>query len=150
MTEKNFTPREIVDSLDRFIIGQLLGFFCVWAGGLGSGRALGCGEVEFFGQIRPHDSLMRYEIDIVRYQELPASGAAVAVGDATVAVDGDVIYSVPITGGTPVPLTPTGGISGSAEISPDGTTVVFVTHDPRMSEFAGRVVNLQDGKIINE
>ena len=37
---------------------------------------------------------MRYEIDIVRYQMLPASGAAVAVGDATVAVDGDVIYNI--------------------------------------------------------
>ena len=37
---------------------------------------------------------MRYEIEIVRYQELPASGAAVAVGDATVAVDGDVIYTI--------------------------------------------------------
>jgi ABC-type lipoprotein export system ATPase subunit len=29
-------------------------------------------------------------------------------------------------------------------------TIVFVTHDPRMAEFAGRVVNLQDGKIIDE
>jgi 3-hydroxyacyl-[acyl-carrier protein] dehydratase/trans-2-decenoyl-[acyl-carrier protein] isomerase len=37
---------------------------------------------------------MRYEIDVVRYQELPASGAAVAVGDATIAVDGDVIYTI--------------------------------------------------------
>ena len=51
-------------------------------------------EVEFAGQIRPHDSLMRYEIEIVRYQELLASGAAVAVGDATIAVDGDVIYTI--------------------------------------------------------
>jgi 3-hydroxyacyl-[acyl-carrier protein] dehydratase/trans-2-decenoyl-[acyl-carrier protein] isomerase len=75
-------------------VWQLVGFFCAWAGALGTGRALGCSEVEFSGQIRPHDSLVRYEIDIVRYQVLPASGAAVAVGDATVAVDGDVIYSI--------------------------------------------------------
>ena len=75
-------------------IWQLVGFFCAWAGALGTRRALGCSEVEFSGQIRPHDAVVRYEIDIVRYQELPASGAAVAVGDATVAVDGDVIYTI--------------------------------------------------------
>jgi 3-hydroxyacyl-[acyl-carrier protein] dehydratase/trans-2-decenoyl-[acyl-carrier protein] isomerase len=75
-------------------VWQLIGFFCAWAGALGTGRALGCSEVEFAGQIRPHDSLMRYEIDVVRYQELPASGAALAVGDATVAIDGEVIYHV--------------------------------------------------------
>ena len=75
-------------------VWQLIGFFCAWAGALGTGRALGCSEVEFTGQIRPHDSVVRYEIDIVRYQDLPASGAAVAVGDATVAVDGEVIYAI--------------------------------------------------------
>jgi 3-hydroxyacyl-[acyl-carrier protein] dehydratase/trans-2-decenoyl-[acyl-carrier protein] isomerase len=75
-------------------VWQLIGFFCAWAGGLGTGRALGCGEVEFAGQIRPHDTVMRYEIDIVRYSELPASGAAIAIGDATVAIDGDVIYTI--------------------------------------------------------
>jgi 3-hydroxyacyl-[acyl-carrier protein] dehydratase/trans-2-decenoyl-[acyl-carrier protein] isomerase len=48
-------------------IWQLLGFFCNRAGGLGSGRALGCGEIEFFGQIRPHDHVVRYEIDVRRY-----------------------------------------------------------------------------------
>ena len=75
-------------------VWQLVGFFCAWAGARGTGRALGCSEVEFAGQIRPHDAVVRYEIDIVRYQELPSSGAAVAVGDATVAVDGDVIYTI--------------------------------------------------------
>ena len=75
-------------------VWQLIGFFCAWAGGLGTGRALGCGEVEFAGQIRPHDTLMRYEIDVVRYSELPASGAAIAIADATVAIDGDVIYTI--------------------------------------------------------
>ena len=75
-------------------VWQLIGFFCAWAGGMGTGRALGCSEVEFAGQIRPRDTVMRYEIDIVRYQELKASGSAVAVGDATVAVDGEVIYDI--------------------------------------------------------
>ena len=29
-------------------VWQLLGFYCNWRGGVGSGRALGCGEVDFF------------------------------------------------------------------------------------------------------
>ncbi|MBE2222628.1 MAG: ABC transporter ATP-binding protein [Anaerolineae bacterium] len=36
-----------------------------------------------------------------------------------------------------------------ASLNKEGMTIVFVTHDPRMAEFAGRVVNLQDGKIIS-
>jgi 3-hydroxyacyl-[acyl-carrier protein] dehydratase/trans-2-decenoyl-[acyl-carrier protein] isomerase len=75
-------------------VWQLLGFFCIWAGGLGSGRALGCGEIEFFGQIRPHDRLVRVEIDVRRYAELPETGSAIAIGDATLLVDGEPIYSV--------------------------------------------------------
>jgi len=75
-------------------IWQLLGFYCNWRGGLGTGRALGCGEVEFFGQIRPHDSLVRYEVDIKRYAELANTGAALVVGDARLLVDGDEIYTV--------------------------------------------------------
>ncbi len=75
-------------------VWQLLGFFCNWAGGLGSGRALGCGEIEFFGQIRPHDRVVRVEIEVKRYAELPASGSAIAIGDARLLVDGEPIYSV--------------------------------------------------------
>ncbi|WP_420628951.1 ABC transporter ATP-binding protein [Candidatus Leptofilum sp.] len=36
-----------------------------------------------------------------------------------------------------------------AELNDEGMTVVFVTHDPRMAEFAGRVIELQDGKLLN-
>lgn len=75
-------------------IWQLLGFYCAWKGALGTGRALGCGEVEFFGQIRPHDGVVRYEIDVVRYQELPRSGSSVVIGDARVLVDGEAIYDI--------------------------------------------------------
>jgi 3-hydroxyacyl-[acyl-carrier protein] dehydratase/trans-2-decenoyl-[acyl-carrier protein] isomerase len=75
-------------------VWQLIGFFCAWNGGVGTGRALGCGEVEFSGQIRPHDRTVRYEIDIVRYQDLPNSGAAIAIGDAIVLVDDSEIYSI--------------------------------------------------------
>lgn len=75
-------------------IWQLIGLYCAWNGALGTGRALGCQEVEFFGQIRPRDSLVRYEIDIVRYQELPSSGSSIALGDAKVLVDGQEIYEI--------------------------------------------------------
>jgi 3-hydroxyacyl-[acyl-carrier protein] dehydratase/trans-2-decenoyl-[acyl-carrier protein] isomerase len=75
-------------------VWQLIGFYCAWSGGVGTGRALGCGEVEFAGQIRPYDKKVRYEIDIVRYQELPNSGSAVAIGDATVLVDDSPIYTI--------------------------------------------------------
>ena len=35
------------------------------------------------------------------------------------------------------------------KLNEDGMTIVFVTHDPRMSTYAGTVVNLQDGKLLN-
>ena len=37
-----------------------------------------------------------------------------------------------------------------AELNQEGMTVVFVTHDPRMAEFAERVVELQDGKLLED
>ena len=75
-------------------VWQLLGFYCVWRGGPGTGRALGVGEVDFFGQIRPHDKLVRYEIDVRRYSKLEKQGASMVVGNARVLVDGDEIYKV--------------------------------------------------------
>jgi 3-hydroxyacyl-[acyl-carrier protein] dehydratase/trans-2-decenoyl-[acyl-carrier protein] isomerase len=75
-------------------IWQLIGMYCAWNGALGTGRALGCQEVEFFGQIRPRDGVVRYEIDIVRYQELPTSGSSIALGDAKVLVDDQEIYEI--------------------------------------------------------
>jgi 3-hydroxyacyl-[acyl-carrier protein] dehydratase/trans-2-decenoyl-[acyl-carrier protein] isomerase len=75
-------------------VWQILGFFCNWAGGLGAGRALGCGEIEFAGQIRPHDRVVRWEVDVRRYAELPESGSTIAIGDATLLVDGDPIYRI--------------------------------------------------------
>lgn len=75
-------------------VWQLLGFFCAWAGGLGSGRALGCGEVEFSGQIRPRDTRVRTEVEVRRYTELERAGAAMVIGDAELFVDDEPIYSV--------------------------------------------------------
>jgi 3-hydroxyacyl-[acyl-carrier protein] dehydratase/trans-2-decenoyl-[acyl-carrier protein] isomerase len=75
-------------------IWQLLGFYCAWAGALGTGRALGAGEIEFSGQIRPNNRLVRYEVDIVRYTQLQASGATIVIGDGRLSVDGQPIYAV--------------------------------------------------------
>jgi 3-hydroxyacyl-[acyl-carrier protein] dehydratase / trans-2-decenoyl-[acyl-carrier protein] isomerase len=75
-------------------IWQLLGFYCAWCGGLGAGRALGCGEVEFSGQVRPRDHVVRYEVDVRRYTELEKAGASLAIGDARLLVDGAAIYTV--------------------------------------------------------
>lgn len=75
-------------------VWQLLGFYCNWRGGVGAGRALGCGEVEFFGQIRPFDGVMRYELQIKRYTELKNAGAAMVIGDAQVLIDDVEIYTV--------------------------------------------------------
>ena len=75
-------------------VWQLIGLYISWRGAMGTGRALGSGEIEFFGQIRPHDKLVRYEVDIVRYQDLPNSGSAVAIADAKVLVDGEEIYHI--------------------------------------------------------
>ena len=75
-------------------VWQLLGFYCAWRGGPGSGRALGVGEVEFLGQIRPHDKVVRYEVDVRRYTLLSKQGASLVVGDARVLVDGEEIYLI--------------------------------------------------------
>ena len=75
-------------------IWQLLGFFCSASGAMGSGRALGCGEVEFFGQIRPFDQLVRYELDVRRYTAGGENAPAVGIADAKVFVDGVHVYTV--------------------------------------------------------
>ena len=75
-------------------VWQLLGLYCSVAGAAGSGRALGCGEVQFYGQIRPHNRRVRYEVTVRRFSSLPASGSAVAIGDAEVLVDDEPIYRI--------------------------------------------------------
>jgi 3-hydroxyacyl-[acyl-carrier protein] dehydratase / trans-2-decenoyl-[acyl-carrier protein] isomerase len=75
-------------------IWQLLGFYCVWRGALGSGRALGCGEVAFSGQIRPFNRLVRYEVEVRRFTQLKESGASIVIGEGRVLVDGDPVAEI--------------------------------------------------------
>lgn len=75
-------------------VWQLVGFYAILRGAKGAGRALGAKEIEFYGQIRPHNKLVRYDIAIKRYSEIPSQGAAFAIGSATVYVDDEAIYTI--------------------------------------------------------
>ena len=75
-------------------IWQLLGFYCCWRGALGSGRALGCGEVVFSGQVRPFNRLVRYEVDVRRFTQLKESGASIVIGEGRIFVDDEKIAEV--------------------------------------------------------
>jgi 3-hydroxyacyl-[acyl-carrier protein] dehydratase/trans-2-decenoyl-[acyl-carrier protein] isomerase len=68
---------------------QLCGFFLAWSGCRGQGRALGCGSVEFSGEIRPHNQLVSYELHVKRLIREPQP---TIVADGTVSVDGKLIY----------------------------------------------------------
>ncbi|HUH66206.1 MAG TPA: bifunctional 3-hydroxydecanoyl-ACP dehydratase/trans-2-decenoyl-ACP isomerase [Syntrophales bacterium] len=75
-------------------VWQLLGFYCVWRGALGAGRALGCGEITFNGQIRPYNKCARYDIEVRRFAQLKDSGASIAIGDGKVFVDNELIAHI--------------------------------------------------------
>ncbi|AFG38317.1 bifunctional 3-hydroxydecanoyl-ACP dehydratase/trans-2-decenoyl-ACP isomerase [Spirochaeta africana] len=75
-------------------VWQLIGLYAGLRGAQGYGRALGIKEIEFQGQIRPHNEVVRYEVAIRRYADLPASGSAVAIGNAEVFVDDELIYTM--------------------------------------------------------
>lgn len=75
-------------------IWQLLGFYLAGVGAMGAGRALGCKEVDFFGQIRPLNKLVRYEVKIRRYQMNQANETAVVIGTGKVFVDDEHIYTI--------------------------------------------------------
>ncbi len=69
---------------------QLVGFFLGWKGGCGRGRALGSGEVKFFGQVLPTAKLVSYRIDIKR---VIMRRLTMGIADAELSCDGEPIYS---------------------------------------------------------
>ena len=75
-------------------VWQLLGLYLTLRRAEGTGRALGCGEVDFFGQIRPHNKIVRFEIDIRRCSVLVSSGTSIVIGSARVLVDDQLVYTV--------------------------------------------------------
>lgn len=70
-------------------IWQLLGFYLGWTGALGSGRALGLGELKLTGQVLPKAKLIKYRVDIKR---LINRKLVLGIGDGTVWCDKEVIY----------------------------------------------------------
>lgn len=69
---------------------QLIGFFLAWSGGEGKGRALGVGEVRFFGQVLPRNKRVSYRLDIKRVIRRKLT---MAIADGRLAVDGREIYT---------------------------------------------------------
>ncbi|WP_221800649.1 3-hydroxyacyl-[acyl-carrier-protein] dehydratase FabA [Oceanobacter mangrovi] len=69
---------------------QLVGFYLGWRGNPGRGRALGCGEVKFRGQVLPTAKKVTYRISIKRVME---QKLVMGIADAIMEVDGREIYA---------------------------------------------------------
>lgn len=69
---------------------QIVGFFLGWRGNPGRGRALGCGEVKFTGQILPEARKVTYHITMKRVIERKL---VMGIADGSLAVDGKEIYT---------------------------------------------------------
>ena len=78
------------DCLGLDAMWQLVGFYLTWLGAPGRGRALGCGEVKFTGQVLPTAKTVTYEIDVTRVINRKL---VVAQADARTLVDGREIYT---------------------------------------------------------
>ena len=69
---------------------QLVGFFLGWKGNPGRGRALGSGEVKFFGQVLPRAKTVRYELSMNRLIERKL---VMGIADGRMLVDDREIYT---------------------------------------------------------
>lgn len=69
---------------------QLLGFWLAWRGNPGRGRALGAGEIKFFGQVLPKHQKVTYHLNLKRVVERKL---VMGIADASMSVDGREIYT---------------------------------------------------------
>ena len=69
---------------------QLLGFYLLWSGLPGIGRALGAENIKFFGQVLPSANIVRYELNIKRVIN---RGAVLGVANGKMYVDDKEIYN---------------------------------------------------------
>lgn len=69
---------------------QLVGFFLVWSGSPGRGRALGVKEVKFTGQVLPSAKLVTFRLD---FKRVITRKLVLGIADGTMAVDGREIYT---------------------------------------------------------
>jgi len=77
-------------SLGLDAMWQLIGFYLGWMGGKGRGRALGCGEVKFRGQVLPSAKKITYRISMKR---VILRKLVMGIADAAMEVDGHDIYA---------------------------------------------------------
>jgi 3-hydroxyacyl-[acyl-carrier protein] dehydratase / trans-2-decenoyl-[acyl-carrier protein] isomerase len=68
---------------------QLVGFFLGWNGAPGRGRALGSGEVRFFGEVTPDIKKVTYKIEMKR---VILRRLVMGIGDGVLLADGKPIY----------------------------------------------------------
>ena len=76
-------------SLGLDALWQLVGFYLGWIGGKGRGRALGCGKVEFRGEVKPDTRLVTYKINMKRVIN---RRLVMGIGDGVMEADGTPIY----------------------------------------------------------
>jgi len=76
-------------SLGLDALWQLVGFYLGWIGGGGHGRALGCGNVRFAGQVTPDVKLVTYKVDMKRVIN---RRLVMGIGDGVLEADGKPIY----------------------------------------------------------
>lgn len=69
---------------------QLTGFFLAWKGNPGRGRALGAGEIKFFGQVLPDAKKVTYELHMKRVIERKL---CMSIADGRMLVDDKEIYT---------------------------------------------------------
>ncbi|MCH9844561.1 MAG: bifunctional 3-hydroxydecanoyl-ACP dehydratase/trans-2-decenoyl-ACP isomerase [Alphaproteobacteria bacterium] len=70
---------------------QLIGFFLLWSGNAGKGRALGAGKVRFSDQVLRENKKINYEIEMKRV--IKSRSLTVGIGDARLLIDGKPSYS---------------------------------------------------------
>ena len=69
---------------------QLVGFYLGWIGGQGRGRAVGCGKVQFAGEVTPDIKKVTYKIEMKRVIN---RRLVMGIGDAVLEADGAPIYT---------------------------------------------------------
>ena len=77
-------------SLGLDALWQLVGFYLGWIGGKGSGRALGCGEVRFGGEVTPDIKKVTYKVEMKRVIN---RRLVMGIGDGVLEADGNPIYT---------------------------------------------------------
>ncbi|MGH6956122.1 MAG: 3-hydroxyacyl-[acyl-carrier-protein] dehydratase FabA [Caulobacteraceae bacterium] len=77
-------------SLGLDALWQLVGFYLGWIGGKGRGRAVGCGQVRFGGEVTNKAKLVTYKIEMKRV--INNRRLVMGIGDGVLEADGAPIY----------------------------------------------------------